>query len=192
VTVLDSPRELLAAALKYLGYSANETSEARWKEARDVIARARPYWAAFDASSYGKGLAEGRIWLAHGYSNDMYKAGRQARSEGRDFTVSFGVPKEGAVLALDSMVVPRDAPHAELAHLFINFALDTGTSVELSNATGAGSPNREAIRRVAPDIAQNPALFPDQATLSRLEMLNDLDGRQRRDLRRLWADIRLR
>lgn len=192
VTVLDSPRELLAAAFKYLGYSANETSEARWKEARDVIARARPHWAAFNASTYTKELAEGRIWLAHGYSNDMYMASRQARSAGRDFTVSFSVPKEGAVLALDSMVIPRDAPQPELAHLFINFALDTATSAELSNATGSGSPNREAAKRVAPDIAQNSALFPDPATLARLEMLNDLDGKQRRDLRRLWADIRLR
>jgi spermidine/putrescine transport system substrate-binding protein len=192
VSVLDSPRELLAAALRYLGYSANETSEARWKEARDVIVRARPYWAAFNASTYMTELASGRIWLAHGYSNDMYKARRQAKGEGRNFTVSFGVPKEGAVLALDSMVIPRDAPHPDLAHLFINFALDTATGAELSNATGSGSPNREATRHVAPDIAQDKALFPDQATLARLEMLNDLDGKQRRDLRRLWAEIRLR
>src|SRR4051794_23132439 len=33
VTVLDSSSELFAAALKYLGYSANDTDEAHWKAA---------------------------------------------------------------------------------------------------------------------------------------------------------------
>jgi len=40
VTVLDSQRELMAAALKYLGYSANDTDEAHWRRARDLIIRA--------------------------------------------------------------------------------------------------------------------------------------------------------
>ena len=35
--MLDSPNELFAAALKYLGYSANDTDEKHWKEAADVI-----------------------------------------------------------------------------------------------------------------------------------------------------------
>ena len=50
MTVLDSQRELFAAALKYLGHSANETDEDKLKEARDLILRAKPYWAAFNAS----------------------------------------------------------------------------------------------------------------------------------------------
>ena len=43
VTVLDSPDELFAAALKYLGYSANDTDEKHWKEVVDVIKKAKPY-----------------------------------------------------------------------------------------------------------------------------------------------------
>src|SRR4029079_5612815 len=41
VTVLDSSSELFAAALKYLGYSANDTDEKHWKEAADLIKRAK-------------------------------------------------------------------------------------------------------------------------------------------------------
>ena len=36
VTVLDSPSELFAAALKYLGYSANDTDPKHWEEAADA------------------------------------------------------------------------------------------------------------------------------------------------------------
>ncbi|MCU0974478.1 MAG: spermidine/putrescine ABC transporter substrate-binding protein, partial [Burkholderiales bacterium] len=50
VTVLDDQRELIAAALKYLGYSANDVDEVHLRQARDLILRAKPYWAAFNAS----------------------------------------------------------------------------------------------------------------------------------------------
>ena len=83
VTVLDSSNELFAAALKYLGYSANDTDEKHWKEAADLIKRAKPYWAAFNASSYIKELTVGNIWLAHGYSNDIYQANLDAQAAGR-------------------------------------------------------------------------------------------------------------
>src|SRR5262245_10168612 len=105
VTVLDSPRELLAAALKYLGYSANESDSEKWAQAKNVILKAKPYWAAFNASTYINELAEGNVWLAHGYSNDMYQAGVQAQRAGKDFSIGFAIPREGAVLALDSMVI---------------------------------------------------------------------------------------
>ncbi len=85
VTVLDSPNELFAAALKYLGYSANDTDEKHWKEAADVIKKAKPYWAAFNASSYIKELTVGNIWLVHGYSNDIFQANLDAQAAGRKF-----------------------------------------------------------------------------------------------------------
>ena len=62
VTVLDSSSELMAAALKYLGHSINETDEKKLKEAADLIKKAKPYWAAFNASSYIKELTVGNIW----------------------------------------------------------------------------------------------------------------------------------
>jgi spermidine/putrescine transport system substrate-binding protein len=192
VTVLDSQRELLAAALKYLGYSANDVSEAHWKQARDLIIRAKPYWAAFNASSYIKELTIGNIWLVHGYSNDIFQADLDAQKAGRRFRVVSGIPKEGAVLALDSMVLHKSGPRPDLAHRFINFMLDGRNSAELTNLIGSGNPNRDALQYIIPEIAQNPAVFPDRTQLERLEMLRDLDRHQRRVLSRIWTEIKLR
>ena len=192
VTVLDSQRELLAAALKYLGYSANDVSEAHWKQARDLIIRAKPYWAAFNASSYIKELTIGNIWLVHGYSNDIFQADLDAQKAGRRFRVVSGIPKEGAVLALDSMVLHKSGPRPDLAHRFINFMLDGRNSSELTNLIGSGNPNRDALQYIIPEIAQNPAVFPDRTQLERLEMLRDLDRHQRRVLSRIWTEIKLR
>lgn len=192
VTVLDSQRELMAAALKYLGYSANDVSEPHWKQARDLIIRAKPYWAAFNASSYIKELTVGNIWLVHGYSNDIFQADLDAQKAGRKFRIISSIPKEGAVLALDSMVLHKTGPRPDLAHRFINFMLDGRNSSELTNLIGSGNPNRDALQYIHPEIAQNPAIFPGRKQQARLEMLRDLDRHQRRVLSRVWTEIKLR
>jgi len=192
VTVLDSQRELLAAALKYLGYSANDTDEAHWQQARDLILRAKPYWAAFNASSYIKELTVGNIWLVHGYSNDIFQADLDAQKAQRGFRILASIPKEGAVLALDSMVLHKSGPRPDLAHRFIDFMLEGKNSSELTNLIGSGNPNRDARQYILPEIAQSPAVFPDRAQQKRLEMLRDLDRHQRRVLSRIWTEIKLR
>ncbi len=192
ITVLDSQRELMAAALKYLGYPANDTDEVHWKQARDLIIRAKPYWAAFNASSYIKELTVGNIWLVHGYSNDIFQANLDAQNAGRKFSIASSIPKQGAVLSLDSMVLHRSGPRPDLAHQFINFMLDGKNSAELTNLIGSGNPNLDALRYIKAEIAQNPAIFPDPLSLKRLEMLRDLDRNQRRILSRIWTEIKLR
>ena len=192
VTVLDSQRELMAAAMRYLGYSVNDSDEVKWNRARDLILRAKPYWAAFNASSYIKELTVGNIWLAHGYSNDMFQAQRDAEKAGRPFHIGYSIPKEGAVLALDSMVLHKTGRHPELALRFIDFMLEGNNSAELTNLIGSGNPNREAMRHIAPEIAGNPAVFPATEGMKHLEMLRDLDRKSRRVLNRLWTEIKLR
>ena len=191
VTVLDSQRELMAAALKYLGYSVNDIDEKHWYQAMHVILRAKPYWAAFNSSSYIKELTVGNIWLVQGYSNDMFQARNDARAAKRKFTIGFSLPREGAVLALDNMVIHKDAPRPDLALKFINFMLDGKNSSELTNMIGSGNPNLAAMKYINPEIASNPAIFPGKEELKKLEMLKDLDMEQRRVLNRLWIKIKI-
>ncbi len=152
VTVLDSSNELFAAALKYLGYSANDVDEAHWKQAADVIKKAKPYWAAFNASSYIKELTVGNIWLVHGYSNDIFQANLDAQAAGRKFKILQGMPKEGAVLALDNMVIHKSAPRPDLALKFMNFMLEGKNAAELTNLIGSGNPNLDAARYIKPEL----------------------------------------
>ena len=174
VTVLDSANELFAAALKYLGYSANDVDPKHWDEAAALIKKAKPYWAAFNASSYIKELTVGNIWLVHGYSNDIFQANLDAQAAGRKFTILQGMPKEGAVLAVDNMVIQKGAPRPDLALQFMNFMLEGKNSAELTNLIGSGNPNMDAIKYIKPELLKNPAIFPDKAVQAKLEQLKDL------------------
>ena len=190
VTVLDSANELFAAALKYLGYSANDVDPKHWDEAVAVIKKAKPYWAAFNASSYIKELTVGNIWVVHGYSNDIFQANLDAQAAGRKFKILQGMPKEGAVLALDNMVIDKSAPRADLAHKFMNFMLEGQNSAELTNLIGSGNPNMAAVKFIKPELLKNPAIFPDKAVAAKLEQLQDLTGAQRRLRNKQWTGIK--
>ncbi|MDV6340692.1 spermidine/putrescine ABC transporter substrate-binding protein [Nitrosomonas sp. Is24] len=192
VTVLDSPRELMAAALLYLGYAANDQDEAHWNQAKELIIRAKPYWAAFSNTSYIREIAIGDLWVVHGYSNDLFQAAMDAQKTGRHFIIDYAIPKQGAVMSLDSMVLHKSGKHTDLAHQFINFMLDGKNSAELTNLIGSGNPNTAAKPFIRPELVRNEVIFPSEDTLSRLEMITDLNHQQRRVLSRMWTEIKLR
>ena len=192
VTALDSPNELLAAALKYKGYSANDTDAKHWDEAKQVILTAKPFWQAFNNTTYGQGLVTGNIWLALGYNNDFFQASRRAKQENRKWHIAFTVPKEGAVFALDNMVIRKESARTDLAHQFIDFMMDGQVAAELSNTTGSGSPNASATGLLDPVVANNRGIYPDKQTMKKLEMLKDLSNELRRTRMRLWTDIKMK
>lgn len=192
VTVLNSQRELMAAAMKYLGHSVQDPDPAKWEQAKRLILRAKPYWATFSNSTYIKDLAIGTIWVAHGYSNDMWRAQQDARAARRPFAIGFTTPKEGAVLAVDNFVLHRSGQHPELALKFIDFMLDGSNAADVSNLIGAGNPNAAAMGHLRPEVAGNAGIFPPPADLARLEMLRDFDPALRRVLSRMWTEIKVK
>jgi len=188
--VLDSAGELFAAALMYLGYSASDVDHKHWGEAVAVIKKAKPYWAAFNSSSYIKELTVGNIWVVHGYSNDIFQADVDAHAAGRKFRILQSVPKEGAVLGLDNMVIDKSAARPDLALKFMNFMLEGQNSAELTNLVGSGNPNAAAVKFIKPEILKYPGIFPDKAVQAKLEQVPELTGAQRRLLNKLWTEIK--
>jgi len=100
------------------------------------------------------------------------------------------MPKEGAVLAVDNMVIQKGAPRPDLAHLFMNFMLEGKNSAELTNLIGSGNPNADAMKYIKPELLKLPAVFPPKDYQSKLEQLKDLTVVQRRLRSKLWTEIK--
>ena len=74
VHVLDSPDDMLAAALHYLGLNPNSKDPAELQKAGDLMKTIRPSIQKFHSSEYINALANGDICLAVGYSGDVLQA----------------------------------------------------------------------------------------------------------------------
>jgi len=95
-----------------------------------------------------------------------------------------------AVLALDAMVIAKTAPRPDLAHQFINFMLEGKNSAALTNITGSGNPNSEAMQYIKPEIKSIKAVFPDAESAKRLEQLKDMNKKERQLLNKIWTEIK--
>jgi len=178
ITLLDDAREVLGAALRYLGYSVNSTSEAEIREAAAVVKDAldRGVVATFDSDTFENMLTSGETIIAHGYSGDFFLEYGNLSTEDYDAWEDFGyfVPDEGGVLWVDTMAVPANAPHPCTAHAFVNFLLDAENGAELTNYNYYGSPNAAAEEFIWPEILEDPAIYPPPEVMERLEFIADL------------------
>ena len=142
------------------------------------------------AQGYIKELSTGNLWAVHGYSNDIFQADLGAQEAKQKFRIRNALPKEGAVLALDTMVITKSAPRPDLAHQFINFMLDGKNSADLTNMIGSGNPNADAMKYIKSELQSNRAVFPDAESAKRLEQLKDMSSKERRLLNRIWTEIK--
>ena len=120
MVMLDDMREVMGAALSYLGYSINTTNPAEVAEARDLINTVwKPNIVKFDSESFGKGYAAGDFWVVHGYAEAVYEE-IEGDTELLENTAFF-IPQEGGPGYIDSMCILKGARNIDMAHEFINF-----------------------------------------------------------------------
>ncbi|TIP01834.1 MAG: polyamine ABC transporter substrate-binding protein, partial [Mesorhizobium sp.] len=110
VYVLDSPADIIPAALKYLGLDPNSTSPDDIAKAEEALLKVRPYIRKFHSSEYINALANGDICLAIGWSGDVFQARNRAEEAKQGVEIGYSVPKEGAQMWFDQMAIPADAP----------------------------------------------------------------------------------
>ena len=170
VSLLDDARETMGAALKYLGYSVNSTSELELQEASDVIKAAEDSVARFDSDSYDEALVEGEVALAHGYSGKFFAAFDNV--DGRD-TYAYVIPEEGATMRVDNMAVPTNAEHPCTAYTFIDYLLGAENGAALSNWNLSASPNAAAEPFIDPEILEDETIYPSEEVSKVLEIITD-------------------
>ncbi|MDF0605953.1 spermidine/putrescine ABC transporter substrate-binding protein [Neisseriaceae bacterium TC5R-5] len=191
VSVLDSSREVFAAALFYLGKDPNTATETDYRAAREAIKRAKPYWATFSNASYIKELATGNLWVSLGYSSDFFQAAEDARHAKRPFHIANVAQQEGNELGVDTMAILASAKRPDLAHLFINFMLEGKNAAQLTNLNGATNPVMTALPFFRADLKNNPIINPSEQTIKRWTVLRELTPPERRSLARMWTEVKV-
>jgi putrescine transport system substrate-binding protein len=168
VSFLDSPSEVLPAALIYLGKPAYSRNAADYAEAGKMLQAIRPDVTLFSSSGYINDLANGALCVSFGWSGDINIARQRALDAKNGNKIEALVPKSGAALVFDTMAIPADAPHPNNAHLWINYILRGPVQAGLTNKVFYANPNTASLKFVRKEIAENKTVFLPPADLNRM------------------------
>lgn len=170
MTMLNDFREALGVGLRYLGYSVNSRDPTQVAEAGDLLISWRKNLAKFESEQYKYGLDSGEFVAVQGYSIDIM----QIINENPQ--VGFLFPKEGALMAIESMAIPTNSKNVDLAESFINFMLETSVAEENVLYTNSLVPVLPMYELLNESKRQDPILFPSDEALKKMEIIEDLQG----------------
>jgi putrescine transport system substrate-binding protein len=190
VDMLDSSDDVLPAALHYLGLDPNATNEVDLRRSADVVMRIRPFVRKFHSSEYINALASGEICFAVGFSGDIKQAQKRAAEAKNGVEVAYAIPREGAQLWFDNLAIPRDARNVAEAHAFINFLQKPEVAAINSNFVSYANGNLASQKFIDKAIFEDKTIYPDEAMMSRLYVINAHDPKTERMMNRLWIRIK--
>lgn len=190
VYMLDSPEDMLPIVLNYLKMDPNSKNPNDLRRAADFLGGLRRNVKKFHSSEYINALANGDICLAVAWAGDALQARNRAREAGADVNIAFVAPVEGALISLDSLAIPIDAPHLDEAYIFIDYLLRPDVAARNVRATNFASGVLPARKLLDPSIANDPSIYPDEATMSRLFATTAPDQPTQKLMTRLWTMVK--
>ncbi len=102
--------------------------------------------------------------------------------------MTYVVPAEGTLFWLDTWVLVAGAPHPDAGYAWLNFIHEPEVQAGETSYTGHATPNDAAKQLVDPALLADPAVFPPDYVLAKLEGAGDTSGStQRTDI---WEEFR--
>jgi putrescine transport system substrate-binding protein len=189
VHFLNAPTEIIPAALLYIGEDPKSTDTEVIKKAEGVLAKVRPYIQKFHSSQYIDSLANGDICLVIGWSGDIFMAQYAAWDAENGVEIVYEIPKEGAVIWFDQLAIPKDAPHPDNAHKFINWTMIPEQIAIATNYVWFANGNLASQPLLDEELLNDPAVYPTPEVLAGLYTVPTYDAATQRVLTRTWTKI---
>ncbi len=117
----------------------------------------------FHGNDYFDDLSNGNLAATIGWSGDVSSIAKDNPA------VRFVFPESGATAWADTMVIPKGAKNVDAAGQWMNFVYDPANAARIAAGAGYVSPVegvREETVKFDPELAENPLIFPDEATLA--------------------------
>lgn len=190
IAVLDSPQEVIAIALHYLGKDPYSSAAADLDAVQQLLAQLQPNLRYVGTGKHIDDLANGSICLALTYTGDAGMAAVRAAEAGQPFDVLFRIPQEGTLIWFDTMAIPVDAPHPEAARAFIDYMLKPEAIAELTNTLYFANANAASAPLLDKAVSGDPDIYPPTEVRATLfpERIQSL--REQRLRTRLWTSFR--
>lgn len=175
ISVLDSATDFLPDLLSYLGKDPFTQNEADYDAALEHLRKIRPHIRVFSSSGYIEQFARGELCVVQGYSGDINISRDRAIEVGNGVNIQGMPPKSGGQIFFDVMAIPKDAQNVENAHKFIDYILRPEVHASLTNYVFYANPNPASKQFVVDEVRNDPTVFLDSETLSRMIAPGDVE-----------------
>ena len=189
VVILDSPTDVIPAALAYLGLEPDSKRPEDLDKAVGVLTKIRPHVRKWHSSEYINDLANGDACLAFGYSGDIKQAAARAEEAGRGVTVEYAIPREGALVWVDAWAIPADAPNVANAHRFLDFVLRPDIAAQNTNFIGYANAVPSSRTMIDPAIRDDATIYPPDEIRKRFYTITPADRAYDRLRTRAWTRV---
>jgi putrescine transport system substrate-binding protein len=170
ISVVDSPWLMVGFALMYLGRDPNSESIQDLADAMRLLMAIRPYVRDITSMPATSPLVNGDVCFAVGPNAEFRAARALARDTGRDVEIRYVIPREGAMLWIDTLAIPKDAPHPGNAHRLIDYLMRPDVITGVTRAIYLPNANSAGNELLPPEIRNDPMIYPDAAAMERLHM----------------------
>ena len=168
MAMLADSRFVMGVALLYLGYSANTTNPDEINAARDLLIATKKNLKGFVPDNGQDMLIAGDIDLVMEWNGDILKVMEE------DDDLTYVIPKEGTVIWIDGLSIPKGAPNIDNAYKFLNFIHEPKVKAEIANTIHYATTNSSAKEFIAPEDLANPAIYASDEVVARSQALSDV------------------
>ncbi len=185
VFMLDSIRDSLGLALKYLGYSMNTSDQAALDKAKALLIKQKAdgIVKGYLVDEVKDKMVAGEAPMAVVWSGDALYAMSQSDE------LQYIVPKEGSNVWVDGMCIPKGSKNKELAEQFINFMCRPDIARMNMEYIYYSTPIQAVIDGMDAEEKGNETLNPPQDVIDRCEFFHDISGDMAK-YDQIWMEIR--
>lgn len=189
IAVIDSPLEVFESAIIYLGHDPNRRDPADIAAASELLRKIRPYVGFIEADPIPQ-LAGGNACLSLAWSGDVEAARNRAVEASSGAHIAYMVPREGALITIDMMGIPADAPHPRNAQIWLNYLMRPEVIAHITNFIKYPNGIPGSRQFVDESILKDPGVYPDAATRARLTTNSAVSLDYTRQITREWTRFR--
>lgn len=185
LVLLDDAREVFSMALMALGYPANDENPAHIKRAYQTLLRLKPNIKLFASDNIQSIIIDedakaGMVW--NGDAN---------KSLSENAPIAFQFPRDGYVMWVDSLAIPKRAPNPKEAYAFINFLLSAESGVAIAVEEGHAITNDKAKAKLPKSIRNNAIVYPDKSVVDKAQVQRDVSSKTLALYSRYWQRLKL-
>ena len=190
ISLLDDPVDVLPAVLAWMGKDPTSQDPADLATAMEALQKIRGNLKYLHSSSYINDLANGDLCVAQGYGGDLIQARDRAKESGNGVEILALLPKEGTAFVIDTMAIPKDAPHPDNAHIFINYMMRPDVVAAITNTTGYANAVPASLEKVDEAIKSDPFIYPSDEERAKGFSVPPAEKDYERERTRAWSTLK--